>query len=118
MADETIVNGAAAEPADAIKAPDRIVVPLEKPVVAHGDEIKELSFRIPTGSDIEVAGHPVVIEWAGDGTPRFVPLERKMSAMMAQLATVPPSTIKQLTSNDWTNCAYKLLGFFVPRLTT
>jgi len=93
-------------------------ITLTQPVKAHGDEVTVLAFRDPTGSDIEMAGMPVSFDVGPDGKPNFVVKSREMTAMMSQLAAVPPSTIKMMTSNDWTTVAWALLGFFIPRPVT
>ncbi|MEY9179721.1 hypothetical protein ABIA41_001156 [Bradyrhizobium sp. USDA 313] len=117
MADGENLNGAAAEAKPAAPDDNRIRVVLDKPVIAHGDKITELIFREPTGADIEAAGVPATIDFSVD-PPRIAFNQREMSAMMVQLAAVPPSTIRSLSSQDWINSAWKLSRFFVPRLTT
>lgn len=92
-----------------------IVVPLRKPVMAHGDEVKELKFREPTAADIEACGNPVNIDFF-NGKPKMTFNERSMSAMMSQLAAVPPSTIKTMNTRDWNTAAWELASFFMPDL--
>ena len=72
---------------------------LDKPVQAHGELIKEISFREPTGADIEKAGFPLDFDFRQD-PPAISLNERKMAALMSLLASVPPSTIKALTPKD------------------
>lgn len=91
-----------------------IIVGLEKPVMAHGEMVSALSFREPTGGDIEKAGLPITIDFE-NGVPRLTINTREMGAMMSELAAVPPSAIKMLSASDWSSCAWKLSGFFVPR---
>ncbi|UGY13740.1 phage tail assembly protein [Bradyrhizobium septentrionale] len=116
MADGENLNGTAAEPKPAAAPDDKIRITLDKQVVAHGEKISELVFREPTGADIEAAGVPATIDFSVD-PPRIAFNQREMSAMMVQLAGVPPSTIKNLSSQDWINAAWRLSRFFVPRLT-
>src|SRR5262245_53069182 len=92
-----------------------IVVILRKPVQAHGDEVKELRFREPNAGDIEICGNPVNLDFA-EGRPKMTFNEKAMSRMMSQLATVPPSTIKQMHTKDWENAAWELASFFMPDL--
>jgi len=92
-----------------------LIIPLRKPVIAHGDEIKELKFREPTAGDIESCGNPVNIDF-NTGEPKMTFNTKAMSAMMAQLAAVPPSTIRQLHPRDWNNAAWNLANFFMPDL--
>jgi hypothetical protein len=92
----------------------RLVLKLRKPVIANGEEVSEITFREPTGGDIERAGNPVIIDW-NEGA-RFEYKERQMSAMMALLANVPPSTIRMMHPQDWNTGAMKLASFFIPDL--
>jgi hypothetical protein len=93
-----------------------LVIKLRKPVIAHGDEVNELRFREPTAGDIEKCGNPVNIDFISGEHPKMTFEVKAMSAMMAQLATVPPSTIKQMHPRDWENAAWNLASFFMPDL--
>jgi len=93
-----------------------LIVKLRKPVQAHGDEITELKFREPTGGDIEAAGNPVLIDMFSGENIKLTFDEKKMTAMMARLAMVPPSTIRQLNPKDWNSAAWQLVHFFTPDL--
>jgi hypothetical protein len=88
---------------------------LRKSVIANGDEVKELSFREPTGGDIARVGNPVLMDFSTD-PPGLKYDTRAMEAMMSVLAAVPPSTIKQMHPRDWNNAAIQLAGFFMPDL--
>jgi hypothetical protein len=102
------------EDVDAAAPPSTdIVITLNKAVMANGEMVKKLTFREPTGSDMVQIGEkwPVNIDWAsGDVTPN--PLI--MANVMSTLAAVPPSTIKALGGKDFSTCAHRLMGFFVP----
>ncbi len=90
------------------------VIPLSKPIMAHGEERTELSFREPTGADLAACGMPVKLSESFD-----VEFDtKKMAAMLAALSGVPPSSIGQLKSVDWTTCAWAITDFFVPDLAT
>lgn len=93
-----------------------ILLPLRKSVIAHGDEVKELKFREPTAGDIEKCGNPVNINFDGSETPKISFDAKSMSAMMSLLASVPPSTIRQLHPRDWNSAAWSLASFFMPDL--
>jgi hypothetical protein len=93
-----------------------IVITLRKPVMAHGDEIKELRFREPTAGDIEKCGNPVSLDFNSGDTPKMSFDTKAMSAMMSTLAAVPPSTIRQMNPRDWNNAAWNLASFFMPDL--
>ena len=90
-----------------------ITIDLNTAVMAHGDMIKKITFRRPTGADIMALGdgYPININWT---TGQVTPNSAVMGAMMSLLAVVPPSTIKALDAEDWSTCAHALMGFFPP----
>jgi hypothetical protein len=104
------------EPPAEAEAPAKttdIVIELTKPVQAHGELLKKMKFREPTGADMMQFGErwPVQIDWtSGQVTPN----PAVMSAVMSTLAAVPPSTIKMMSGKDFTTCAFALQSFFVP----
>jgi hypothetical protein len=81
-------------------------------IKAHGEEITELVFREPTGADIVRSGNPLRLNYSMD--------EAAMENQMVALASVPPSTIRQLKAKDWNIIAFELCArFFAPvRLAT
>jgi len=88
-----------------------IVVKLGKPIKTQsGDEIKEISFREPTGGDINQYGNPVRMNSQGE----WVIEERKMHFIMAALSGVMPPFLNKMDTRDWNVCAYELLRFFLP----
>src|SRR5262245_53201076 len=91
-------NGAAPPP------PWNGKLPLRKKVVANGEEVDELTFREPTGGDIERIGCPIVLS-VFEAQPKPIYDGAVMTAMMAHLAAVPPSTIRHLDPRDWQNGA-------------
>ena len=94
-----------------------IVQGLRKSVIANGDEVNELTFREPTAADIERAGgNPVNIDMLSSDTPKISFDVKAMTQMMALLATVPPSTIRQMHPRDWNSAAWQLAHFFTPDL--
>lgn len=101
---------AAVAPAARLK---EIVINLETPVQAHGETIKQLKFRRPTGGDIMAmgTGYPINIDWTSGA---ITPNPAVMGEMMSVLAVVPPSTIKALDAEDWSTCAHALMRFFPP----
>lgn len=88
---------------------------LSKPVNAHGEELRYLKWREPTGADIERAGNPIIVDFFGE-KPSLTFNEKKMSAMISTLCQIPPSTVRQLTAGDWNAIAWKLVRFFMPRM--
>jgi len=92
---------------------DPLAYPLSKPIQAHGDMISILRWREPTGGDIEKAGNPISIEVVPDtGRYKVAFDEKKMAAMIAQLASIPPSSVRSLRASDWTAIATKVFRFF------
>jgi hypothetical protein len=81
---------------------------------AKGELLKELTFREPTGGDINRYGNPCHVNQDGD----VVILERKMTTMMSVLAGVHPPFIETMDPRDWNSCAYRLRGFFLPDPTS
>src|SRR5512139_3975659 len=78
------------------------VLKLRKPVIANGEEVKELSFREPTVDDLLRCGDPARVDYFA-GTPKIVYNDEAVASMMSTLAAVPPSTIKKLDLKDWKN---------------
>ncbi len=89
---------------------------LRKPIQASGEELTQLKFREPTAADIEACGNPIIMDVIGHETPKIVFDTKVMTSMMARLAAVPPSSIRQLHSKDWNSAAWVLANFFVPDL--
>jgi hypothetical protein len=97
------------------KEQPKITLALRKSVIANGEETMELIFREPTAGDIERCGNPVILDMAAE-PPKINFDAKSMTQMMATLATVPPSTIRQLHPKDWNTAAWQLAGFFLPDL--
>src|SRR5262245_37457764 len=75
-----------------------------------GNDIKELSFRQPTGGDLMRHGVPVRIDVNGD----VLVDERKMTLMMTALSGVMTPFLETMDPRDWASCAYRLRNFFLP----
>jgi tail assembly chaperone E/41/14-like protein len=84
---------------------------LHKPVRDNkGAPLQELTFREPTGGDINRYGNPVRIDQNGD----VIIDEKKMSLIMSSLAGVLLPFLEQMDPRDWNSCAYRLRSFFLP----
>jgi hypothetical protein len=84
---------------------------MHKPIRGpKGNMIQELSFREPTGGDINRYGNPCMVDQNGD----VVILDRKMTTMIAVLSGVLQPFIETMDPRDWNSCAYRLRGFFIP----
>ena len=103
--------------ADAPKngAASPIVIKLRLKVPSgDGDEVDELTFREPTGADIERIGNPINIDMMSGDTPKVTFDTKIMTQMMSVLAAVPPSTIRKMNTRDWNTAAWSLTSFFMP----
>lgn len=87
--------------------------PLSKPVMAHGDNVKEFVLREPTGADIIAVGNPVSFDPTGNG-PSVQIDDARMAAMISRLASVPPSAVAALSPKDLINLGWALASFFMP----
>ena len=112
-------NGQAAAPlieppAEVAPEPERwpVVVRLLKKPIRNNQNVlvHELSFREPTGGDINRFGNPVRVDLTGE----IQIDDKKMIAMMAQLSGILPPMIEQMDPRDYASCAYRLRGFFLP----
>lgn len=82
-------------------------IKLRHPIMAHGVEIHELTLREPTAGDVMESGYPIALK--GDLVfPQPDPLGR----LIARLADIPPSSVKQLTMADYNAAMGAVLGFF------
>jgi hypothetical protein len=112
MADETPTPDA--KPANGAQT-NEFILKLQKPIIAHGDEVSELKFREPSAADIEACGSPIIFNlYAEEGQPKTRIDHKNMFAMMSRLAAVPPSTIKQMSAMQWEYAANVLAyRFFI-----
>jgi hypothetical protein len=113
------VEAKAAEPEPEVNGVEFTAIMNHKlavPIRAHGEDIEELRWREPTAGDIERAGNPIILEFREDEDyPRMRFDERKMSAMIGLLTSIPPSSVKLISAGDWQSIAFKLSRFFMPR---
>jgi hypothetical protein len=75
-----------------------------------GEEIDKLEFREPTGGDINRCGIPVRVDQTGD----VIIVPQAMTLMIAALSGLLSPKIEALDPRDWSSCAYRLRGFFLP----
>ncbi|MDT3382523.1 phage tail assembly protein [Labrys neptuniae] len=94
-------------------ADGKLTFPLSKPVMAHGDMVKELVLREPTGADIIAVGNPVQFDPVSS-PPRVQIDDARMAAMICRLATVPQGTVAALPPKDLINLGWSLASFFMP----
>jgi Phage tail assembly chaperone proteins, E, or 41 or 14 len=86
---------------------------LHKPIRGMKNEVlKELSFREPTGGDINRYGNPCRIDFEGN----VIIDEQKMHRVMAALSGLLPPLLEGMDPRDWNSCAFRLRNFFLPEL--
>jgi hypothetical protein len=102
------------EPDDVVEQPKDVwpvkVRLLHRGVRQGAETVHELTFREPTGGDINRYGNPCHVNQDGD----VIILERKMTTMMSALSGILPPFIEAMDPRDWNSCAYRLRGFFIP----
>ena len=82
-------------------------VKLKKAIQAHGEEVDSLTFREPNGEDITVCGYPFRLS---EG--QVYPEAGSVAKYIGRLAAIPPSSVKQLSAEDFNACMAVILGFF------
>jgi hypothetical protein len=85
---------------------------LTQPIEAHGEQINELIFRKPNAGDITAAGFPFQFTINEDGTQTIKPEAASITAMIARLGNIPPSSAKSMSFPDWMTAMGEMLGFF------
>lgn len=85
-----------------------VKVPLRRPIQAHGEELRELTLREPTGKDLRVMGLPFGFSAGGEVQIDAAATHRAIST----LAGIPPSSVDQLSAQDFMGVTGALMGFF------
>ena len=75
-------------------------IKLSSPVEAHGEKLSELTFRNPAGADLAKCGFPFRFSSRNGETAREIDTVA-MSAMIARLTSVPPSSVDAMAASDW-----------------
>lgn len=88
--------------------------PLSRPLQAHGEQIRQLDFREPTGADAFACGMPFRM---GPDDQIIVSMPETMG-LAARLASVPLSTIKAMPMADLMGVVKIILGFMGMSQTT
>jgi hypothetical protein len=97
------------EQAVAPVARERGVVPLSKPIEAHGETLGALTLREPGGKDIRLNGVPYRIG-AEDGS--IIIDAAVVHRYIVALAGVPLSVVDRLPPADWSAAMSAVLDFF------
>lgn len=82
-------------------------IKLSKAIVAHGEELTELTLREPTGKDIRTCGSHIT----GNGRGGSIDTEA-IARYISALAEIPPSSVDLLSGADFLKAQSAVLGFF------
>ena len=80
---------------------------LTKAIKRGDEEILEIELREPTAGDVMECGYPLAIG-EGEATPNA----EAIGKLIARLAGLPPSSIKQMSMADFNEAMGVVLGFF------
>lgn len=87
--------------------------PLSKPILAYGDEVKKIILREPTGEDHITVGNPVKVNMLVE--PVDINFnDRLMAEMIARLASIPLSSVAQMTPKEISALSWIIAPFFLP----
>lgn len=107
----------AASAAAALAVAGDDAVYLSRAYQAHGEEVRVVRFRRPTGRDAAQCGYPFrVVQSPGspDGMEYKV-IPESVSKLIVALSSppLPRSTVDAMDIRDWTACSGKINGFFL-----
>jgi len=85
-----------------------VIIELKTPITAHGELRSQIEMRDPTPADVELCGYPIKGLAGGGGGPD----PTAISALIARLGNIPPSSVKALSMRDWNSCMAGLMRFF------
>jgi len=85
---------------------------LSKPIKAHGKEVTELTFREPTGDDIEKVGFPYLMIMKGPGETGVEIRTGVMYQYISRLAAIPRESAKQINPRDLSALSGIIMDFF------
>ena len=85
-----------------------VTLPLGTPIEAHGETLKELSFRDLTAKDIRTIGYPFIITKDAETAPDAAAVARYIVA----LAAIPSSSVDRLSPMDFMAATGAVMGFF------
>ena len=95
------------------KWPMRIKL-LHRPIRNNkNEEISEITFREPTGGDINRYGSPLRMNPDG----MFDIVDDRMAMIMAALSGINLPLLQRMDPRDWNSCAYRLRLYFQPDTT-
>lgn len=82
---------------------------LKHPVTAHGETVSVLEFNEPTGKDVRELGYPYQMN-----QDESIKLQAHIIAKyIVKLASVPLSTVDQMSPGDLNSAGWLVAGFFL-----
>lgn len=84
---------------------------LIKPISAHGADMLELELRDPTGKDVQELGFPYIVLIHDEDQALQIQV-KTVCKYISRLASIPPSSVDQLTAGDMSTLAGAVLSFF------
>ncbi len=84
-------------------------------IKAHGEDVSELKYRVPTGADLCDLGNPVICDMTRS-PPLITHDPRVLPGMIARLAGITPGSVRQMLPADIAAAGWLLTDFFVPAL--
>jgi hypothetical protein len=86
---------------------------LVQPIIVHGEATEVLQLREPNGEDVAACGFPYELRTQTDNDSLAIkPLADVVLKYGARLASVPPSSMKQLCIADVSALTVQIMGFF------
>lgn len=90
-----------------------VTVPLKKAIVAHGDEIEEITLRKPEPEDVMQIGSPQLLIPSADGESVGIEIRSKVVGQyICRLAAIPLSSVKAMDLQDFLTCQGVVMNFF------
>lgn len=87
------------------------VLTLSRPIMAHGEEIAEITLREPTTKDAIAVGQPFLIVVGDDETAMRIE-NKTIASYIVRLAGIPRSSVETLSLADFGAAQAVVLGFF------
>ena len=87
---------------------------LSKPILAHGQEVTEITLKAPTGPQIRAAR---AFPYWTDGDNLMAINTEAASRLLVACAAIPQSSVDQLAAVDRNRLYWELVGFFLNKET-
>lgn len=88
-------------------------IQLSRPIVAHGEEVGEITLREPTPEDVMQIGSPQLLIPSADGESVGIEIRGKVIGQyISRLGSIPMSSVKTMSLGDFTRCQGVVMGFF------